>query len=48
MMLTDEHIRAILRYILERSPYISGYRKFSDGVIRRYIDWTAASKRSAR
>ena len=48
MMLTDEHIRAILRYILERSPYISGYRKYSDGKIRRYIDWNAASKRSAR
>lgn len=48
MMLTDEHIRAILRYILERSPYISGYRKFSDGKIRRYIDWNHASERSAR
>ena len=48
MMLTDEHIRAILRYILERSPYISGYRKWPDGKIRRFIDWNAASERSAR
>jgi hypothetical protein len=48
MMLTDEHIRAILRYILERSPYISGYRKFSDGKVRRYIQWLWAAERSAR
>ena len=48
MMLTDEHIRAILRYILERSPYISGYRKYSDGKIRRYIEWRRASEAARR
>lgn len=48
MMLTDEHIRAILRYILERSPYISGYRKYSDGKIRRHFQWLWAAERSAR
>lgn len=49
MMITQTMLLAVLRYIRERSPWwISGYRKYSDGKIRRYIDWNHASKRSAR
>lgn len=48
MMITPTMLLAVLRYIRERSPWISGYRKFSDGKIRRYIDWNHASERSAR
>ena len=48
MMITDDMVRAVCAAIRERSPWISGYRRWPDGKIRRYIDWNAASERSAR
>ncbi len=48
MMITQTILLAVLRRIRERSPWISGYRRWPDGVVRRYIDWNHASERSAR
>jgi hypothetical protein len=48
MMITPAMLYAVLRHIRERNPYISGYRKWPDGVVRRYIEWLRASERSAR
>lgn len=39
MMITQTMLLAVLRNIRERSPWISGYRRWSDGKIRRYIYW---------
>lgn len=39
MMITQTMLLAVLRNIRERSPWISGYRRWPDGKIRRYIDW---------
>lgn len=48
MMITQPMLLAVLRHIRERSPWISGYRKWPDGMVRRYIEWRRASERSAR
>ena len=48
MMITQPMLLAVLRHIRERSPYISGYRRWPDGKIRCYIEWNHAIERSAR
>lgn len=45
MMITQPMLLAVLRYIRERSPWISGYRRWQDGKIRRYIDWNRVARR---
>ena len=45
MMITQTMLLAVLRYIRERSPWISGYRRWPDGKIRRYIDWNRVARR---
>ncbi len=45
MVITQPMLMAVLLHIRERNPYISGYRKWPDGKIRRFIDWNNASKR---
>lgn len=45
MMITDRQVRAVCAAIKERAPYISGYRKWSDGKIRRHIEWLRESER---
>lgn len=48
MMITQPMLLAVLRHIRERNPYISGYRRWPDGKVRRYIQWLWAAERSAR
>ena len=48
MVITQPMLMAVLLHIRERNPYISGYRKWPDGKIRRFVQWGMASKRSAR
>lgn len=45
MMITPAMLLAVLRHIRERSPWISGYRRWPDGVVRRYVLWLRASER---
>lgn len=45
MTITQPMLLAVLRRIKERNPWISGYRKYSDGKIRRYIDWNRVARR---
>ena len=47
MSITQEQIRAALRHKAERTPYITDYRKASDGRIVRFIDWRKAGRRAA-
>ena len=44
MMITQTMLLAVLRYIRERSPWISGYRRWPDGVVRRHVLWLRASE----
>ena len=48
MMITQTMLLAVLRHIRERSPWISGYRRWPDGKIRRYIEWNHASEAARR
>jgi hypothetical protein len=49
MILRGETLRNALRGAAERTPYISDYRKTTDGRIVRFVDWRkAAKRRSAR
>ena len=48
MMITQTMLLAVLRNIRERSPWISGYRRWPDGKIRRFIEWRRASEAARR
>lgn len=45
MVITQPQLLAALRRILERTPYISDFRKLPNGRIVRFIDWGAARRR---
>ena len=44
MSITQEQIRAALRHKAERTPYITDYRKASDGRVVRFFAWNRASR----
>lgn len=48
MMITEDTVRAVCAAIRERSPWISGYRRWPDGKVRRYIEWRRASEAARR
>ena len=45
--ITGAMLSGVLSRMLGRSPYVSGYRKASDGRIVRFIDWSRAARRGA-
>ena len=48
MSITQEQIRAALRHKVERTPYITDYRKANDGRIVRFIDWRRVASAARR
>lgn len=42
--LTQSQLLAALRRLLSRTPFISDFRKLSDGRIVRFVDWRNARR----